>query len=62
MNTRCTWITYVNWEKVIRYYHDTVNNSEWVSTISYPLLTTEDIEEIEKTTYERVNEILSKFF
>lgn len=59
---QCTWITYTNWNKEIRYYVDFVEDSNGIATISYPKLSSKEIEEIKNTTVDRVQKLLSKYF
>lgn len=57
----CTLLTYENWKKAIIYQRDPVEIGYWVSTISYPVLTQEEIQKIEEATWDKVQELLSKY-
>jgi len=61
---RCTAITYTNWEKEIVFSEVTIPNAEkiGVAIISYPELTSEQIEFIKDVTQERVQNLLSLIF
>ena len=57
----CTLIIHDDGKKEIRYERDPVTIAHGVSTISYPILTPEEIRKIEEATWDKVQEILSKF-
>ena len=57
----CTLITYVDWKRAIIYERDPVTIAWEVSTISYPVLTSQEIQRIEEATTDKVQELLSKF-
>ncbi len=59
---QCTWVTYDDWTKKIIYYVDEITDSTNISTISYPMLTSEEIEEIKEVTIEKLQKLLSKYF
>lgn len=59
-----TWITYESWLKEARYGIDPVEDAavNWVATITYKEISSEQLLEIQNTTTDRVQEILSKLF
>ena len=61
MNDRCTGITYVDGKKEILYKRVPVVR-EWVATVSYPELTSEQVQEIIDAKIERVQQLLAKHF
>lgn len=58
----CTWITYADWKKEIRFCVDPVEDSTWVAIISFPRLSDAEVEEVKKVTYDKVQELLAKLF
>lgn len=58
---RCTGITYTDWRKEILYTRQAPVR-EWVATVSYPELTSEQVQEIIDAKIQRVQELLSKHF
>ena len=58
---RCTWITYVDWKKEILYIREAPVR-EWIATVSYPELTSEQVQEIIDAKLERVKALLDKHF
>lgn len=58
----CTCITFTNWKKEIRYWIDPIINTRWIETYLYATIEDEKIEEIKKTSTDKVQEILSKIF
>ena len=58
---RLTGITYTDWRKEILYKRVPVVR-EWVATVSYPELTSEQVQEIIDANIERVRELLDKHF
>lgn len=59
---QCTWITYIDGKKVIRYYLDPVEDDKTIDTVSYPKLSSQEVEEVKHATIDRVQKILSKHF
>lgn len=57
---QCTLVTYEDWKKKIIYERDPVIES-WVATISYPVLTPQEIQTINEATWDKVQELLSKY-
>lgn len=54
----CTWITYADWKKEIRFCIDPVEDA----IISFPRLSDSQVEEVKKVTYDKVQELLAKLF
>lgn len=55
----CTLVTYTDGKRKLIYARDPVVEPD-VSTISYPVLTSEQIREINEVTWDKVQAILSK--
>lgn len=55
----CTLVTYTDGKRKIIYARDAVVEPD-VATISYPVLTPEQIREINEATWDKVQAILSK--
>ena len=58
---RLTGITYTDWRKEILYKREPVVR-EWVASVSYPELTSEQVQEIIDAKIERVQQLLAKHF
>ena len=58
---RLTGITYTDWRKEILYKRVPVVR-EWIATVSYPELTSEQVQEIIDAKIERVKILLDKHF
>lgn len=58
----CTCITFSDGKKEIRYWIDHVLDTKGIDTYLYATIPNEQIEEIENSTTDKVQEILSKIF
>lgn len=56
----CTLITYTDGKRKIIYSREAVTEPD-VATISYPVLTPKEIQNINEVTWDKVQEILSKY-
>jgi len=61
MDNRCTGITYVDGKKEILYTRQAPVR-EWIAEVTYPELTSEQVQEIIDAKIKRVQELLSKHF
>lgn len=58
---RLTGITYTDWRKEILYKREPVVR-EWIATVGYPELTSDQVQEIIDAKIERVKALLDKHF